>query len=259
MTITWAEATEVTPWQLHGHVWVKRDDLYTQAGVQGGKVRTCWQLAQAGLAAGDHTLVTAGARSSPQVNIVAQVARELGMGCVAYIPRGQLGAELEAAVAAGADVRRTKAGYNNVLRAAAREHCEANPGCTHIPFGMECQAAVDATAAQVVNIPTHIRRLVVPVGSGMSLAGILHGLQLHPDRPQVLGVVVGAEPAGRLDRWAPPMWPFMVELQRSNVAYDVHVVAKLGTMDLDPVYEAKCLPYLRKGDGLWCVGVRQHL
>jgi len=55
------------------------------------------------------------------------------------------------------------------------------------------------------------------------------------------------------------MWPFMVQLQRSNVAYDVHVHARLGTLDLDPVYEAKCLPYLQRGDGLWVVGVRQHL
>lgn len=64
---------ELTPVDKHGDYWMKRDDLYRVAGVCGGKVRTCWNLAQ-----GAKGLVTAGSRSSPQCNIVAHIAQKLG-------------------------------------------------------------------------------------------------------------------------------------------------------------------------------------
>lgn len=254
--------TERTPWEKHEDIWLKRDDLYEQAGVRGGKVRTCWHLATSGREAGDHTLVTAGARSSPQVNIVAHVARELGMGCIAYCPRGKLTPELEAAENAGAEIRRCAAGYNSVIRAAARTHCEAEAGCTHIPFGMECGEAVRRTAGQVLGLPTGINTLHVPVGSGMSLAGILHGLELlERDRQprHIVGVCVGADPDRRLDAWAPALWRFEAQLVRSRHAYDQHVAAQLDGVLLDPVYEAKVKELLLPGDALWVVGVRQTL
>ena len=37
-----AGALVVTPVQRIDHVWVKRDDLYHVAGVNGGKARACW-------------------------------------------------------------------------------------------------------------------------------------------------------------------------------------------------------------------------
>jgi len=42
-----------------------------------------------------------------------------------------------------------------------------------------------------VNVPEEARRIVVPVGSGLSLAGVLTGLQLIGQVVPVLGVVVG--------------------------------------------------------------------
>ena len=68
---------ELTPVEQRGGLWLKRDDLYRFAGRCGGKVRTCRALA-APAAVG---LVTAGSRSSPQVEIVASVAAELGLRC----------------------------------------------------------------------------------------------------------------------------------------------------------------------------------
>lgn len=253
-----------TPWEEHEGILVKRDDLYEVAGVRGGKVRTCWHLATMGRDKGSDHLVTAGSRSSPQVNIVAQVGRELGMAVTAYTPQGPLGAELLAAREAGAEIVQVRAGYNSVIRARARDHCLARPECTHVPFGMECAEAVLATAAQVRGLPPGLKRLVVPVGSGMSLAGILWGLHDCPlpeaAKPsEVLAVLVGADPTKRLDAWAPPWWAFQVRLERSPLDY--HSAAErctLGGLVLDPIYEAKCLPYLQPGDGLWVVGVRQH-
>lgn len=68
---------DLTPIEEHGGFLVKRDDLFRVAGVRGGKVRSCWHLAQ-----GAEGLVTAGSRSSPQVNIVGPTSRS-GSACPA--------------------------------------------------------------------------------------------------------------------------------------------------------------------------------
>ena len=142
-----------------------------------------------------------------------------------------------------------------VARAAAAARA---PGVALIPFGMECQEAVALTAAQVASLPDDCQRVVVPVGSGMSLAGILTGL-VAAGRPQgVLGVVVGASPERRLMRWAPMGWQARTELVNAGVPYDKRVDATLGTAHLDPVYEAKAVPFLRPGDCLWIVGHRSE-
>lgn len=202
--------------------------------------------------------MTAGSRASPQVNIVAQIARELGIPCRLHTPQGALAPEVQAAVASGAKLIQHPAGYNNVIIARAREDAAAL-GWREIPFGMECQVAVDETARQVENVPASAARLVMPVGSGMSLSGVLWGLRRRGLQIPVLGIVVGADPVKRLDRYAPPGWRSMVTLQPSGLDY--HAPAprsfqQLGGITLDPIYEAKCVPFLRAGDLFWIVGVR---
>lgn len=242
---------ELTPVERRGSVWLKRDDLFSVAGVQGGKVRTCWRLAQRAVG-----LVTAGSRSSPQVNIVAHIAQRLGIPCRVHTPSGEPSPEVQAAIDAGAERLAHVPGHNSVIVARAREDAAARRW-TEIPFGMECQAAVDANRTQVANLPADVQRLVVPVGSGMTLAGILWGLVDCGRTLPVLGVVVGADPEKRLDRWAPPQWRQMVELVPAGVEYDEHVQADVDGVVLDPVYEAKAVRFLRAGDCLWCVGIRQ--
>jgi 1-aminocyclopropane-1-carboxylate deaminase/D-cysteine desulfhydrase-like pyridoxal-dependent ACC family enzyme len=102
-----------------------------------------------------------------------------------------------------------------------------------------------------------MRRLVVPVGSGMSLAGILWGLDQRNWRLPVLGVCVGANPEARLERYAPYVWPLRVHLVYSALGYHQRPArTALEGVELDPVYEAKCVAYLRPGDCLWVVGIR---
>lgn len=244
---------ELTPVERIGEVWVKRDDAFAWAGCRGGKVRTCRVLAD-----GARGLVTAGSRQSPQANIVAQMARRMGVPCRVHTPQGELSPELLAAQAAGAEIVQHPAGYNTVIVARARDDAAAR-GWTEIPFGMECEEAVEQTARQVANIPGDVRRLLVPCGSGMSLAGILTGLERvgRTDLP-VTAVVVGADPEKRLDRYAPKEWRSRVTLVPSGLDYHAHAPAtRLGTIELDPVYEAKLLPFVEPGDCVWIVGRRQ--
>jgi len=245
------DPSSLTPIEQTGDVWLKRDDLFCVADVRGGKARTCWALAQG--AAG---LVTAGSRQSPQVNIVAHIAKALGVPCRVHTPTGELSPEVRQAQEWGAEVVQHKAGYNNVIIARAREDAQ-RLGWTEIPFGMECEEAVAQTRQQAANLPREAKRLVVPVGSGMSLAGVLWGLRDHGLTLPVLGVCVGADPAKRLDKYAPPDWREVVTLERSS--FDYHAAApetRLGEVALDAIYEAKCLPFLEPGDCLWVVGMR---
>lgn len=246
----------LTPVERHGDVWFKRDDLFSIAGVSGGKVRACAALAQ-----GADGLVTAGSRGSPQVNIVAHIAQALGVPCRGHVPSGELHAEVVAARAAGAGIVQHRPGYNTVLIARAKADADVF-GWRYVPFGMECREAVTLTAGQVANLPRSSRRLVVAVGSGMSLAGILHGFDAAGWHLPVLGVVVGADPTKRLDRYAPRWWrdPAAVQLVRPDTGYAKPAANRrfaAGGPLLDPVYEAKCLPYLAAGDVFWLVGMSQ--
>ena len=249
-----ASSKLLTPVERRGGVWMKRDDLFSVAGVQGGKARTCWALASSRESRG---LVTASSRMSPQLNIVAHVARKLGIPARAHVPAGGDTPEMRAAREVGLEVVQWRAGHNSVIIARARQDA-IRTGWTLIPFGMECREAVDATRLQVENVPLEARRIVVPVGSGMSLAGVLWGLHDRNLRTPVLGVVVGADPVKRLARWQPYWRPWPIQLVRS--ALDYHEAAPetvFEGLQLDPIYEAKCIPFLEPEDILWVVGVRQ--
>lgn len=244
-----------TPVEKHGPFYFKRDDRFRMAGVSGGKVRSCWHMATERETKG---LITAGSRSSPQVNIVAHIAQKLGIPCRVHVPSGELSPEVLSAQQCGAEIIRHKVGYNTVIKARAIEDAQKHVGWTHIPFGMECTAAVKQTRLQVQNIPKYVKRLVVPVGSGMSLAGILHGLKDNGRIMPVLGVMVGANPLKRLLRYAPFGWQHTVTLKSAGSDYhQPSGICEVEGVRLDSIYEAKCIPWLEPDDCLWIVGIRQ--
>jgi len=183
---------------------------------------------------------------------------------------------VKAAQKAGAEVIQHKAGYNNVIIARARQDAQIQ-GWTEIPFGMDCWEAVAQTRKQVYNLPRECKRIVIPVGSAMSLSGLLHGLlDIGWDVP-VVGVAVGADPLGRLEKYAPAVaecdslfeeeespnirgrsWRDMVTIVHSKLDY--HQSAKdtlWNGIHLDPIYEAKAIPFIEPGDLFWVIGIRQ--
>ncbi len=245
-------ADSITPVMRVGENWIKRDDLCVIHGARGGKARTCWHLAKDATAG----LTTAGSRESPQVLLVATMAKALGLPCVAHVPEGDITTGPVAdAVKLGATVIQHEAGYNTVIAAMANTYGMEH-GYTVIPFGMQCEGAVGQTRKQAVNIPNDVCRVVIPVGSGMSLSGLLWGMLDAGNVKPVIGVVVGADPSKRLDTYAPANWRDMVTLVPSCVDYSKHVDLTIGGVKLDPVYEAKCGTVLTAGDLLWIVGHR---
>lgn len=242
-----------TPVEHRGPYLLKRDDLYEYAGVRGGKVRSCRVLAERARGG----LVTAGSRHSPQVEIVAAVGAHLGLPVRAHVPAGLTTPQLENAEALGAELVRSRPGHNSVIIARARADALAREW-TEVPFGMECAEAVSAAREQAEALPAgSFERIVVAVGSGMTLAGITWALEELRPQPLVVGVVVGADPNRRLDRWAHPWWRAWVNLVPAQAGYHEHVRAELEGVELDPVYEAKVLPWLEPGDLVWLVGCRK--
>lgn len=259
--------------------WLKRDDMYERAGVRGGKVRSAWFLCTSDEYEG---LVTAGAKTSPQINIIAHIAKELGLPMRAHCPSGELGVEVASAQSLGADIIQHKPGYNTVIVARAREDAETL-GWKNVPFGMECDEAVLMTALQVGNLPEEVNQIVMPVGSGMSFCGVLWGLEFFglTDRVKVTGVQVGANPNKRLEKYAPTGWDEYAEIVKSSRGYHEFIDdnyldvtpesceggtddGKLNLIEIDPIYEAKCKPFLydvinRNESGttlFWIVGLR---
>lgn len=243
---------ELTPIERVGAFFLKRDDLFCVGGVRGGKVRTCWSLSQ-----GAKGLITAGSRMSPQVNIVSHIAGRLGLPCRVHTPEGELSPEVLSAKNTGAEVVQHNAGYNSVIISRAQDDAKER-GWTEIPFGMECQAAVDATRKQVANIPKDVKRILMVVGSGMSLSGVLHGLNDFGLKIPVVGISVGADPEERLNTYAPKNWREMVTIIKCPIDYHDDADGNIiGDVIVDPIYEGKCLPYLEAGDLFWIVGVRE--
>jgi 1-aminocyclopropane-1-carboxylate deaminase/D-cysteine desulfhydrase-like pyridoxal-dependent ACC family enzyme len=253
MKSTQTDLVRICKIEKYNNNWVKREDLFSIAGVNGGKARSCWKLMQ-----GARGVVTAGSRKSPQINIVASIAKELGIPCHAHTPCGELGKELLLAKSKGANIIQHSPGYNPLLIRRARKHAE-ECGYLEIPFGMICDTAVEETRKQVVGRPEGVKRIVIPVGSGMSLTGLIWGLEDRGLGIPILGVVVGKKPIRTLNQWAPFFWNRNVTLIPSGVDYHKEVHSIWNGIRLDPIYEAKCIPFLEDGDLFWIVGVRESI
>ena len=231
-------------------MWVKREDAFAINGVNGSKVRSLWYLAHD--AAG---LVAYGSRHSPHGNRVAHVAQAFGIPCHLHIAGGALLPEYQMAERASAHIFRHTPGYMTVIAARAREDAKQH-GYYLVPFGVVCREAVQHVIPQVTDIPDAVQRIVMAVGSGITLAGLLHGLQ-HADRHiPVLGVCVGKSPLETLTHYAPQGWQSQVSLVASSLPYEKPAPNRWRGLVLDPIYEAKCVPFLRAGDLLWIIGVR---
>lgn len=245
------DVTYCTPVERRGSLWLKRDDLFSVSGASGGKARTTWVLSE-----GARGLTTASSRHSPQQHIVATVASVRGIPARCHIPQGEETEATRLALMAGIQiVSHPWPSYNAILCRAALLDASQR-GWTYIPFGMESYEAVRLTAAQVRNVPEEAARIVVTVGSGMTLAGIVEGLYAMGRTTPVLGVMVGALPLRRLALFAPFGWQADVKLVRSSIPYGSPATnCIIEGVEVDQNYEAKCIPYLLPGDLFWIVGM----
>lgn len=249
------ELTPVEYYEDEG-VWLKRDDMFEIYGVRGGKARSAYQVILELLEQGYKTIVTAGSRQSPQCEIVSFICESMGVDCKLFMPfGGDTSVIINIKNNSHTEIIRVRPGYNNIIVARAREYAE-NRGCGYVPFGMECARNVEVTSEQVRNIPMECSRVVVPVGSGMSFSSIVTGMSKYGIEKPLLGVRVGKDPTKIINEYAFGLDLMDYEIVESSVDYHEPVEAYVGGYNLDPIYEAKCFEFLKRGDLLWVVGHR---
>lgn len=260
ITKKFMENNKLTKIEKISDYFFKREDELAVNSVCGGKVRVVLEMIKRGISNGIIDFVTCGSRDSRQCEVVAKVCECFGVYSHLFMPSGkETDITLSIENTKGATIHRTKVGYNNVLMSQSFIF-SAQKKYAYIPFGLECQETIDINMHQVKNIPDAVKRIVVPCGGGMNMIAIIKGLDYYGmvDK-EVVGVVVGKEPKSVFEKY------IRNDLFASNLVkysfvyypYDYHTKPKETTIcgiELDEVYEAKCIPFLEKGDLLWIVG-----
>lgn len=252
----------MTPVEYVDGFYFKRDDKFEVCGVHGGKSRAAYQIIHQGLKQGHTTFVTAGSRMSPQCEIVSYICEKLGVKCHLFMPNGaETTVTKNIANNRNSIIHRCKVGYNSVICYHAELYAAEN-GYYYIPFGMECIDNIQITKHQVRNIPECVKRIVVPCGSAMSMISIIMGLEHYGMTDKVIiGVSVGKDPSKNINKFLGDKSSLFNNVNytivKSNLDYHQasHDTTFCG-IELDPIYEAKCIPFLQKGDLLWIVGKR---
>lgn len=254
------DADKLTPIEKRGEYYFKRDDLFEFAGANGGKVRTLFNILTSFGQPTVSGVVSCGDRISTQIPRVARVAHALGIPCRLHTASGAFTPGMREAKELGAEIIQHDPGYLSVVRARALEDAEKQK-FYHIPWGLCMKQAVEYTLEQAMMMDVGVKRIVVPVGSGMTLAGVLHGLIAfgHTRLLPVLGVQLGGDPSARLDDYAPKDWREIVKMVGAKQEFHDEAPVQDQIFEgvrLDPVYEAKCVPFMQPGDLLWIVGNR---
>ena len=255
------DISTMTPVEHRGKYYFKRDDLYSVCGVYGGKSRAAFQIVTDAISKKAKGIVTAGSRQSPQCEIISCICEHYKIPCFLFMPPGS-----DTTVITNINknscstIIRSKVGYNSVIISDAKKYAIEN-GLYYVPFGMEMKENVDITMKQVENIPPVVKRIVMPVGSGMSMASVLSGLDyFNRTDIEVLGVQVGKDPTKILETYYsinsyPPRINY--KIVKSNLDYHKSPEKRnLEGIDLDPIYESKCIPFMKDNDLLWIVGHR---
>lgn len=248
---------EITRIERRGSIYFKRDDTFNVCGVNGGKARAAYHIINKAINNGANEFVTAGSRQSPQCEIVSEICEHLGVKCHLFMPRGKDTSVIEHINKNKlSTIHRTKVGYNNVIIYNAKKYAEEN-NYYYIPFGMECEENLEITKHQVKNIPSSVKRIIIPCGSGMSMISVIKGLDYYNMHDkEVIGIIVGKDPKKAFEKFLKDT-NVKYRFITSDIKYSDYVKNnKMLGIELDPIYEAKCKPYLEDGDMLWIVGKR---
>lgn len=280
-----------TPVEKHNAFWFKREDTFNpfpDLGVQGGKVRQCLALVKRNLKSirrSGATLATAASVHSPQGVIVAAVAKKFKLPCiVAYggmlSPTAAMKSHpvLQRAHELGARVINvSKLAYSGVLYSCMDTWAKRRKiPLFVVRFGYAAQEAgspvIDVVARQVKNLPKQVNTVAIPVGSGVTAAGILVGLARHrPDVRAILLQPFGFDRRQDIDglvraNLGEQHQPLEYKYIKGKHRYAKRVHRDVG-FDLDAIYEAKAFEDLQKpgvlkpGDRVcfWVIGNTNQL
>lgn len=245
-----------------GNIYFKRDDLFEYGGMYGAKVRMAKILCEQAKNNGYTTVTTLGAKSSPQINILASVCNELGLKAVGHTTTAPLQLDMQRAKEKGATIIQHNYGYTSVLIKRAKDYAIEN-NAYYLPFGMESNESVEATAREVKSILPYINqinRIIIPAGSGINLAGVIKGIIENNVKIKVVGIVVGFKGVEKiLNKYVgKDIWREYCELVNAKQEYnDFAEYTTINGIEVDSTYEGKCIPFLQKNDLFWLIGKKE--
>ena len=190
------EHTPIERYRLAGReVFVKRDDLFAQPPAPPlAKLRGLRILLKQLYERGERLVGCWDTRVSKLTQGLAAACREFrGMRAIVSYPTKTGVPEPEAirvAAELGAEVVPIPGGRISICFAKARRHVTERGGVM-LPFGLECAEAVTGIAQEAATVPPMALRgtLVLCCGSGVTLAGLLTGLPVLPER--IIGLSSG--------------------------------------------------------------------
>lgn len=251
---------ELTTVEKRGSHYYKREDEFVINGVCGGKARVINEIVTRQMSCGYTHFVTCGSRDSRQCEALAKVCELHGVSSHIFMPSGNDTDIIRSIEETKyTTIHRTKVGYNTVLIAESRKYAN-NTGAFYIPFGMGMIETLEIQSKQVENIPLDVKRIVVPCGGGMNMIAVIKGLEnIGRTDVEVVGVQVGANPYKTFNAWLPNTLFEECKIKYSFVKADGEYgkaakVTMIDDVELDNMYEAKCIPFLNDGDMLWIVG-----
>lgn len=246
----------ITPVEHYDDIWIKRDDLaYADPdGACGSKVRQYMAMMAAN--PGSPLVVGCSAVSCQQVYIGDAVRRTGRKGYVIVPQRKVWSAATQWTAAQGVEIIEVPPpAWRTVYMARAKEY--ARQLGSYVRWDQ--MLAVEDTATQCVNIPSDVKRVVVPTGSGLTAAGSLEGLRATSRTIPVLAVAVStlATPTGILKHTRSQLLTSQLQFLKLDDPYEKPALAWLpdGTL-LDPYYAAKVWPLVQPGDLFWVTGCR---
>lgn len=243
-----------------GTKYYKRDDDFVINNVCGGKVRIINEIVQQGIKNGYRNFVTCGSRDSRQCESLAKICEYYDVKSHIFMPNGQI-TDIITSIehSNGATIHRTKVGYNTVLVSESKKFSNDNKMC-YIPFGMNFKETIEINKKQVKNVPKDVKRIIIPCGGGMNMISVIKGLEYFGyTNISVVGVIVGANPKMTFNKWlpntlfdySPIKWSFVTSEYKYGKPSKKTIVDGI---ELDEMYEAKCIPFIEDGDLLWIVG-----
>lgn len=253
---------EISPVELTNGIYVKRNDKLNIYDVNGGKSQGVYFLITKAILKNYKSVTTVGSRFSPQCDIVSDICENENIKCHLFMPLSKNETSIIEKIKRrnNSELHFIPYGYTSNLIYNAQKFC-AEHNSYFIPFGMKCQENIDVISKQCSNIPESVKRIIVPVGSGVTMCGIIKGLSDFDRKDvKVLGVQTGANSA----KFINSNLPIMNEIDYKLVYYKPDLSpskryeetsnVKLGDINLNERYESKCFDFIKKGDLFWIVG-----
>jgi hypothetical protein len=257
---------------------VKDGGAFSLGPLIGSKVRQCLHVVHEHLADINYRykggILTGAGLPSPQIPIVAGVAKYFRLKCAVTTPKydnekrdsNRINASL--AQQFGASVYGVGNPNPSGYEKDAKELCQ-ELGYFQIKFGMFGDLAMEPVIEQVQNLPDYVRRIVIISGSGLSALSVLRGIVRY-QKPvaEVCIVTLSGHYAENKRKWydnLPEAEKFTGKVTVVPSEYPYRAEHRFdGTYDFDVTYESKAAQYMvntwtpSRETAFWVVGRRVY-